>query len=302
MILLIDNGGQTCNQLWAYASAFIHSKNTGERICVLTYDKEIVNFPNLLKSKQFSFPLYSGIMHKCFGIGKYVKIIRRVLRGKHHNFYPFIIWLFRGKTIKPWDNLYDLNPQKYMDELNATFDFSKGIRDDVDSQFLANTRGYDITVGVHIRRGDYKYWQCGHYFMDMSQYCTICKNILKLYPNSNLKFFISTNENISADDWNDIDYFVIDQSSAMKDLYGLSKCDLIVGPPSSFSRWAAFIGNKKLCFIQDKDQQSFFFKQVATYGYFADGSPIWYNLYSEDKPLVGIPNHPKLNNNVNDIN
>ena len=297
MILLIDNGGQTCNQLWAYASALIHSIETCQRICVLTYDKEIVNFPHLLKSKYFSFPLYSSILHKCFGIGTYVKLIRRVLRGKNHNCYPFLFRLFRNKVFKPWDHLYDLDTNKYIDELKATFSFSNEIKEYVDSQFLEKTKGYDTIVGVHIRRGDYKYWQCGHYFLEMSQYRMICKNIIKLYPHKKLKFFISTNENINADEWNEIDYFVINQSSAMKDLYGLTKCDMIIGPPSSFSRWAAFIGEKKLSFIQDKNQNEFTFKHVLTYGYFTDGSPIWYNLYSEDSPSVGIPNHPIFKNN-----
>lgn len=301
MILLIDNGGQTCNQLWAYASALIHSIEIGERICVLTYDKEIVNFPNLVLSKHFSFPLYSKVMHKCFGIGTYVKIIRRLLKGKHHNLYPFLVRFFRGKVFKPWDNLYDLNPNEYFDTLRNTFSPSNEIENSVDEQFLEKTNGYDMTVGVHIRRGDYRLWQCGHYFFEMSQYRMFCEQIMKLLPSKKLKFFISTNENITAEDWNGIDYFVLNQSSAIKDLYCLSKCDIIIGPPSSFSRWAAFIGKKKLCFIQDKDQQSFAFKQVVTYGYFADGSPIWYNLYSEENPLVGIPNHPSLRNN-NDNN
>lgn len=300
MILLIDNGGQTCNQLWAYASALVHSIETGERICVLTYDKEIAYFPNLLKSKYFLFPFYCRIMHKCFGVGTYVKITRRILRGKHHNFYPFLIWLFRGKVFKPWDNLYSLNPKDYFGTLKNIFSFSNDVKECVDSQFLAKTKGYDMTIGVHIRRGDYRYWQCGHYFMEMSQYRIICKNIIKLYPNNKLKFFISTNEILKADEWNEIDYFVINQSSAMKDLYGLSKCDMIIGPPSSFSRWAAFIGEKKLNFIQDKNQNDFIFKKVITYGYFADGSPIWYNLYSEDNPSVGIPNHPIFQNYAND--
>lgn len=302
MILLLDNGGQTCNQLWIYASALIHSIKTGERICVLTYDKEIVNFPNLLHSKHFSFPLFSKLMHKCFGIGTYVKIIRRLLRGKHHNFYPSLICIFRGKVIKPWDNLYDLNPNEYFSILKTVFTFSKDIEDSVDSQFQDNTKGYDIIVGVHIRRGDYRFWQCGNYFFEMSYYRTICERIMQLYPNKRLKFFLSTNEIVNADDWKEIDYFVINQSSAMKDLYCLSKCNLIIGPPSSFSRWAAFIGEKKLCFIQDKNQYAFNFKQVVTYGYFADGSPIWYNEYSDDEPSVGIPNHPLFQINLNDKN
>ena len=302
MILLLDNGGQTCNQLWAYASALIHSIETGERICVLTYDKEIVNFPNLIHSKHFFFFFFSRVMHKCLGIGTYTKIIRRLLRGKHHNLYPFLIWAFRGNVYKPWDNIYDFTPNDHFDTIKNTFTLSNDIAEFVDAQFHENTQGYDMTVGVHIRRGDYRFWQCGHYFLEMSQYKMICKQIIKLYPSRKLKFFISTNESINAKDWKDIDFFVLSQSSAMKDLYGLSKCDIIIGPPSSFSRWAAFIGQKKLCFFQDKDQQAFSFKQVSTYGYFADESPIWYNLYSEDNPSVGVPNHPLLQANVNENN
>ena len=299
MILLLDNGGQTCNQLWAYTSALIHSIETGERICVLTYDKEIINFPNLVHSKHFSFPLFSKVMHKCIGIGTYVKIIRRFLKGKHHNLYPFLIWIFRGKVFRPWVNLYDLKPNEHFDTIKTTFTLSKDIEDSVDSQFLDNIKGYGITVGVHIRRGDYRLWQCGHYYLEMNQYCKICEQIKKLFPQQKLKFFLSTNESINAEDWEGIDFFVLNNTSAMKDLYGLTKCDIIIGPPSSFSRWAAFIGKKKLCFIQDKEQHSFNFKQVVTYGYFADGSPIWYNLYSEDNPSVGIPNHPIFQTNLN---
>lgn len=298
MILLIDNGGQTCNQLWAYTSALIHSIETGERICVLTYDKEIVYFPNLVHSKHFSFPLFSNLMHKCFGIGTYVKIIRRLLRGKHHNIYPFLIWIFRGKVYKPWDHLYELNPSEHFDLIKNTFSLSKDIENPVGSQFIANAKDYDMTVGVHVRRGDYRFWKSGHYFFEMSQYCMICNQIRNLYPQKRLKFFISTNEIINAEELNGIDYFVINQSSAMKDLCCLSKCDIIIGPPSSFSRWAAFIGKKKLCFILDKNQSDFIFKQVVTYGYFADGSPIWH----EEKPSVSITNHPLLQINNNDNN
>lgn len=298
MILLIDNGGQTCNQLWIYASSLIHSIDTGERICVLTYDKEIIHFPNLVHSKHFSFPLYSRIMHKCFGIGTYVKIIRRIIRGKHHDFYPFLIWIFRGKVIKPWDNLYDLNHNDYYDKISTTFAFSKDIEEFVDPQILANAKDYDMIVGVHIRRGDYRFWKSGHYFYEMSQYRVICEQIRNLYPQQKIIFFLSTNEIINADEWKGVDYFVINKSSAMKDLYCLSKCDIIIGPPSSFSRWAAFIGKKKLCFILDNNQHNFIFKQVVSYSSFADGSPIWY----EDKPSVCIYNNPSVKIDSNDNN
>ena len=294
MMLLIDNGGQTCNQLWAYASAYNYGIENGERICILAYDKDIVYFPNLLKSKHFVFPFYSELFHKILGIDTYVKIIRRFLRGKHHNLYPLITWLLGGKCIKPWDDLYALSPQSNCPQIHYIFNPSKNVVEDVDKQFLTEVQRCDIIIGIHIRRGDYRLWQCGHYFFEMKEYHDICARIKDLYPEKRVKFFISTNDSIEPKDWEGLDYFVIENSSAIKDLYCLSKCDYIVGPPSSFSRWAAFIGSKKLCFIHDKNQQQFQFKRVASYGYFEDGSPIWYNLYFEDAPSLGMPNHPKL--------
>lgn len=301
MVLLIDNGGQTCNQLWAYAYALLYSIETDERICVLTYDKELVYFPNLLNSNHFVFPLYSEFMHKCLGTDLYIKIIRRLCRGKYHNLYPLLMSLFRGKILKPWDNLYSMKHTACYDYLKSVFEPSKTIVEDVNTQFLLNTNNYDLIVGVHIRRGDYRFWQSGHYFFEMNEYREICNRIKYLYPKNRIKFFISTNEHIDNYDWKDVDYFTITQSTAMKDLYCLSKCDYIVGPPSSFSRWAAYIGRKKMCFILDKDQKTFDFKEVKSYGYFIDDSPIWYNIYSEKNPNIGIPNHPLFNliNNEN---
>lgn len=43
--------------------------------------------------------------------------------------------------------------------------------------------------------------------------------------------------------------------SAIQDLYILSQCDYIVGPPSSFSMWASFYGQVKLNFIRDTNEK-----------------------------------------------
>ncbi len=38
--------------------------------------------------------------------------------------------------------------------------------------------------------------------------------------------------------------------------YALSKCDYLVGPPSSFTAWAAYFGNIPLLILKDKDMKA----------------------------------------------
>ena len=37
------------------------------------------------------------------------------------------------------------------------------------------------------------------------------------------------------------------------DLYALSKCDLIIGPPSTYNLWASFLNDVPLFWIRDKN-------------------------------------------------
>ena len=43
--------------------------------------------------------------------------------------------------------------------------------------------------------------------------------------------------------------FMIEKSDGITDLYALSRCDLIIGSPSSYSQWASFYGDVPLCLI-----------------------------------------------------
>ena len=56
-------------------------------------------------------------------------------------------------------------------------------------------------------------------------------------------------------------------------LYTLSLCDRILGPWSTYSRWASFIGEVPLCFIESKDQQftDDSFSVVTDFYHFANG-------------------------------
>ena len=111
----------------------------------------------------------------------------------------------------------------------------------------------NVVIGVHIRRGDYKFAYNGKYYFEFEDYVDILKKIQNSYA-TELRFILVSNETIPIARFNELDCTILNSDSPSEDNYILSKCDLIIGPPSTFSAWAALVGNKKICFIESKDQ------------------------------------------------
>ena len=121
---------------------------------------------------------------------------------------------------------------------------------------------YDRVYGIHMRRGDYKEWLGGKYYFSDQVYERIMKEIAELEKNKKIKIILFSNEPISLSDGvcNENVEIVCSENSAMIDLCMLSKCDCLIGPPSTFSGWASFVGNKKR-FVLDFAEKSFDLKR-----------------------------------------
>lgn len=117
-------------------------------------------------------------------------------------------------------------------------------------------------IGVHVRRGDYVAWENGKYFYDLSDYYSAINEMSKQIENC--VFLVCSNEDIEFDNTNNLNIQHI-MGSAIEDICTLSKCDYIMGPPSTFSGWAAFIGNKLIYFI--KDEKDIISLDKFTYNY-----------------------------------
>ncbi|MDG1324389.1 MAG: alpha-1,2-fucosyltransferase [Opitutales bacterium] len=107
---------------------------------------------------------------------------------------------------------------------------------------------YDLLIGVHIRRGDYDKWKGGKYFYSQRDYLTYMLKISELHPSSNIVFLICSNEKVVSCIFESLSIKVMD-ASPIEDLYTLSECDLLIGPPSTFTQWASFYGKKPLSHI-----------------------------------------------------
>jgi hypothetical protein len=112
------------------------------------------------------------------------------------------------------------------------------------------SEGYSL-IGVHIRRGDYKKWKGGIYYYDDNVYKKhmdnislqlankgIEKQLFVLFSNDVVNFKQSENIIISYENWY-IDHHV------------MSICDYLIGPPSTFTLWASYVGKGKLFYLHD---------------------------------------------------
>jgi hypothetical protein len=113
--------------------------------------------------------------------------------------------------------------------------------------------GYTL-IGVHIRRGDYKNWKGGIYCYDDSVYEKYMDSIaLQLSQQGNDKhmFVLFSNENIKL---NHLTNVLISKESWYIDQHIMSTCDYLIGPPSTFTLWASYVGKAKLFHINNSSE------------------------------------------------
>ena len=275
MRIICDAPGQTCNRLWTYVASVARCIAEKKRMVILFYDWTIEDFPNLLHCKFIYFPLW----HKWY-----------LERGNGWNNYKGLTWKVTHN--KRWDRIFKF------------FGCTKGWQTRTDTQYLAQTlpelkrifrpkdeimnkaermiadlkETTDIVVGVHIRRGDYATWNDGRFFYSLEEYHQFMIRVQETYKGQRVSFFISSNEDFSLDLFEGCNCrrFGKEPSGAILDLYTLSICDRIIGPFSSYSRWASFIGEVPLCFLETKEQvfTEASFSRIIDYFHFENGKEI----------------------------
>lgn len=252
MRVICDAPGQTCNRLWSYIGSLSECIAKNKRMMILFYDYTIEDFPNLRNSKYIYFPFYQPwYLNRGNGWNNFKGLTWKVT---HNDTWDKIFkWL--GFT-KGWhtrtDTQYILQSKK---ELQHIFTPKMEITKQADNLIMPYKNKNAIVFGVHIRRGDYATWNDGRFFFSHEEYYDFMKQVANLFPNKQVVFFISSNEPIPQDLFSDLQIIYHTKGSAVLDLHSLSLCDYIIGPFSTFSRWAAFIGEKPICFLENKKQE-----------------------------------------------
>ncbi|MBC5772974.1 alpha-1,2-fucosyltransferase [Pontibacter sp. KCTC 32443] len=114
----------------------------------------------------------------------------------------------------------------------------------------------DTIVGVHLRRGDFKDFNNGKWYYEDETYY---KKMLEVEQELAAKgrrcvFLMCSNEKINKNNFKGLP-IVNESRHYIVDLYVLSQCDYLIGPPSTYSMWASFYGEVPLYHINDPKKQ-----------------------------------------------
>ena len=276
MRIICDAPGQTCNRLWTYVASVARCIAERRKMVIIFYDWTIEDFPNLLHSKYIYFPLWhKWYLERGNGWNNYKGLTWKVTHNKRWD----KIFSFFGCT-KGWSTRTDTRYlRQTLPELKRIFRPKDEIMNKAEAMVASLRREADIVVGVHIRRGDYATWNDGRFFFELEEYRQFMLRVQYLYKDKRVAFFNSSNEDFPPEQLEGCRCrrFGREPSGAILDLYTLSLCDRIMGPVSSYSRWASFIGEVPLCFLEDKEQQftEESFSKIVDFFHFENGKEIF---------------------------
>ncbi|HVP81201.1 MAG TPA: alpha-1,2-fucosyltransferase [Thermodesulfobacteriota bacterium] len=135
------------------------------------------------------------------------------------------------------------NFEKHAETIRKCFGLASPYDENVEYRIDDCRRETDILIGVHIRRGDYKGWRGGIYYYDDSVYYDKMLQAKGHFGGGGkrVSFLLVSDEKINKNNFEGLD-INLGTNHFVEDLYSLSRCDYIIGPPSTYSMWASFYG------------------------------------------------------------
>jgi hypothetical protein len=268
MIILRDKPGQMCNRLWSFSFFIAYGLKHNINIYIPNLKEYESLFENLNQFRNIKFNLSENrrteklirflvlfiYLFNKLKIGILLRIFNICFPDNNHLDKSYlaknrIYYINSWKHKKDYESIVEFKP-----EIISLFTPKKEFREKADKLFPKLNSMYDILIGVHIRRGDYLNFHNGSYYFDDSVYSRLMNMLASKPGTKKVGFFISTNEVINPEKFKDLNIHLLDNSLGIEDLYALSKCDYIMGPPSTFSMWASFYGSVPLKLIEDENE------------------------------------------------
>lgn len=256
---ICDDYCQLCNRFWSYIDSIGWAIKNNGHVYSLFWDKNIKDFDALRYNKYISFP-----SHDIYAYNKGIKIFRwnfsKFLYSRIVD-SPFAHRLYNSGRLKKYGFIEGW-PTRYITEnipdreiVKQLFRPNNDILERVNPLFEKYKMNDYFIVGVHIRRGDYKTWEKGIYYYSFETYLHYMKQIESLYKDKKVCFYLASNERIPKKMFKDFHHINFEDANAATDLYALSLCNRLIGPPSTFSRWASFVNHVPLHFIFDPSEE-----------------------------------------------
>jgi len=106
-------------------------------------------------------------------------------------------------------------------------------------------------VGLHVRRGDYSSWQGGRYCFSDYSYASVVRSVRSEFLRQGDDCFVVvfTNDVVVPSCGQDLTA----RGRWFADLIAMQNCDLLVGPPSTFTLWASYSASVPYIHLESVD-------------------------------------------------
>jgi len=234
---------QMCNNLLQYAHVYAWGREHGRKVISMRFSYKYQYF-KICHTSLTGFGWYL--------LAKYLAALRLLPTAsfKHEDCDREALerkmLRHRHIVVSGWHaRWYDLF-LKYRDEITDLFTLDSQYTAPVKSKMQAaeqQSQGSIVRLGVHIRRGDYRIFHDGKYLYDDKVYQRHIRCFMALHPGKEIHVYIATNDpEVKESSYQEqcpgvhIHCF---EGSSPEDLFMLSECDYLIGPPSTYSLVAA---------------------------------------------------------------
>ena len=251
---------QMCNNLLQYAHVYAWGREHGRKVISMRFSYKYQYF-HICHTNLTGFGWYL--------LAKYMAALRLLPTAsfKHRDCNREALerkmLRHRNIVVSGWFvRYYDLF-LKYRDEICELFTLDDQYTAPVKAKMQEteqNSQDDILRLGVHIRRGDYAQWRDGQFFFSDEVYADHINRFAEIHPGKALHVYLSTNDpSVSEEHFQKLCPKVCIhhlQGSAPEDLFMLSECDYLIGPPSTFSMVAAMYRDIPLYRMDSADAQS----------------------------------------------
>ena len=280
-VLIADKNGQLGNQLFLFAHFISNAIENNYRVFFPAFNDLSVYFESASKNNYGSYSVnsrvsrfkilnklfllgvrfISAILYRTIPVTKMYRLIRLYHRNDtnidQHDFYNIEIEKECQKKeplliLQGWSFRAPQSVIRQKDKVRPLFHLKSYWRNRVKELIDTCRKDCDILIGIHARRGDYKSFMKGIYFYDDDAYSKFAAQVSKLFPGKKIMFLICSNEVVSIKVPEGCN-IIFPRGHFIEDLYSLAECDYILGPPSTFSQWASYYGNKPLKILLKRD-------------------------------------------------
>jgi hypothetical protein len=273
MIVLNKHPGQLCKRLWAYVPYITLCLQNNRKLLILHFDEYYDLFENLrvLPGIRIGEPFIIKKNHYWKWLFLHIAkpLPQRLLHvfNIHSDVEFWKQQQWHASLAGRKANIIFINGQESVKDAVALPEFQEQIRhlfrpklvyvEKVTQLIQEQREQYDVVVGVHIRRSDYKRFRRGDYYFDDATYCAYLNNLEQELQaaGKSVVFLLCSDEPLQLANYGRFNIFQINYRADIEDLYALSLADYVMGVPSTFSMWASFSGKVPLRILQHKNEK-----------------------------------------------